>query len=217
MVMRTSFILDGGVLTGFLGMPVHPFVWVPFVDRGIDTVRHFAPPPPEYEHRLASPVGRDFSDVSSKQVIAVSQDFVELCDKYGVAFSSELSELFSYTPANIWELPDELRVFRFADVTQLRYVQQGFMSLVDAWLDVYAPLHTVKTVNAHELVLMRELLMNFIYLTAGEGDMGFGWSAERKLLVTYMFTPPGSRIQLSSNDRTVRERLRLEQGWKLII
>lgn len=208
--MASCVVAGDGRLTGFLHMPVDPFVWV-----RVRRVSHLAVErspgwEPETIDRLVSRTDLVLPERMDVSVVGVSDELVQLFDKYGVPFPAEVSELFSYEPAEAYGLVRGVRFVRDVPVGRISY---AFMLLVDAWFAVNATVGSVVRPHLGEVALMRTLFSAFADLPGVLPATPSGWDWRRKRLVGYLLTPEVERKQLTVAQGRKREAEMVDAGY----
>lgn len=197
-------------LVGFLGAPSEPFVFA-FFGGSVSRPSMQAIRPLSQFSSIVQPNANSLSQADFLASLAVSEYLVVLAEQYGVAFSTELSQLFTYVPSQkgLWEQLN----FRFAVENSEEEVVRAFSGLVRTWLDVNARNNTLESVNS-EVMVMRSLIVDLLN-TSLEFDLaGFDWSDDWTELVKHMFTPASIRERnrvFASYDRF--EQMMVEQGF----
>jgi hypothetical protein len=187
----SSCVVFDGKLSGFIDMPSEPFAWVRFQFNKFDQ-----PVPEDRMDRIAVSPSMVFEQDTASSLIAVSDELVSLFDRYGIAFTAELSELLTYEPA--LRLPGatlELRNFRLLAEKEVFRVWSHFLCLVDTWLDAYATKSSEVAADVEERQLMQTLLTQFVEAVPYTAFQSLGWSVERKNMIRYMLAPADIRVE----------------------
>lgn len=211
MARIASCVVDGdGRLTGFLRMPVDPFVWV-HVRQVSHLTGELSPRwEPETIDSLVSKTDLVLPERMEVPVVGVSDELVQLFDKYGVPFSGEVSELFSYVPAEAYGL---VRGVRFVRGVPVARISHAFTLLVDSWLTVNAAVGSVVRPHSGEVALMRTLFLAYDELPGLLAVTPSGWHWRRKRLVQYLLTPEVERKQLTVTLGRKREAEMVDAGY----
>lgn len=174
-------------LVGFRTMPADPFVWAWLDISDSDEVQELLDNPERMDHIVVGPVG-EFSEDLAVSVVAVSEEVVQLFDKYGFPLSAIPPELIVYDSAVSWG-KSQRRSFRFLGNDNLFWVQKNFVLMVDAWLELHASTGSTVHADNEELHLMRTLTMEFMSSHAKHILEHLGWDEQRQFLVRQLFTP----------------------------
>lgn len=207
-IVTAVFIEDR--LVGFLGAPSEPFVFA-FFGGSVSRPSMRAVSPFKRFSSIVQPNSNSLSQADFLASLAVSEHLVVLAEQYGVAFPTELSQLFTYEPPQkgAWEQLN----FRFAVERSEAEVVHTFSGLVRTWLDVNAR-NPISAIKDSEIALMRSLIVDLLD-TSLEFDLaGFDWSDDWTGLVKHMFAPNDLRMRnrvFASYSRF--ERMMAEQGF----
>jgi hypothetical protein len=197
-------------LVGFLGAPAEPFVFGFFGGSVAHSSMRTVSPLKQFSS--SAQFNRNcFSEADFIYSLAVSEHLVVLAEQYGVAFPTELSQLFTYEPSRKG-LYEQLS-FRLAAENSEKEVVCAFTSLVRAWLDVNTRNATSALVKS-EATLMRSLIVDLLNTSSELELASFDWSDDWTGLVTHMFTPESIRVRnrvFASYDRS--EQMMVEQGF----
>lgn len=210
-----SCVVADGKLIGFFSMPSTPFVWLGFRDNQVDTpISHFNGSTGYYGtnrkylfHRLVVSAAREFRTVEDINPQAgMSDELVQLFDKYGIVFAVELSEQLAYETGRLSGQKNSLRNVRLFDVGDVWRVWKSFMRLLECWLDTYGHSAPVKP-SAVEVLLMRDLMLQFVDIMPKQYLADSGWNPSWVLMLKHMFTPPEIRAIIPPNVLEVRDEL----------
>lgn len=213
-----KYVIENDRLIGFVGMPAEPFMWLRIQMSKEDPYSlQVLKRSGEMNAIIAAPEGV-FSEATAISSVAVSEELVQLFDKYGVPFPVDMSELFAYHVPPAWDLVEQKREFRFVNADDLRQMQVSFIRLVDVWLDVYAPVKSTVKVDEAEMHVLQAMVMDFMMQAAYGVFVNHGWSQERMVLVRHMFTPSEwMKVGVSAEALEEREALRNAAGYRKLM
>lgn len=208
MFERSGWVVSEGQLVKLTGVPADLFSWFRFQDSMLDEAAPVsAGAKGLLDSAVVSPGCRvDGSVVGS--LAAVSEELLQLFDTYSIPFAASISDRLTYQSEDCSE-----RVFRLMVASELPQVVKGFPLLLRVWLDTYASVSSVVSVNSDELVLLRKLLVHFVNATTSITVGDAAWDVDWKRLVFYLLTPESRRGQFSLSQQETSKRLMEQFGY----
>lgn len=207
-VVPSCVVVDGR-LTGFQRMPSDPFVWVYFGNNSFDEPKLLG----RVDRVLSSPELLLDEDVVDS-LVAVSDEWLQLLDKYGVPFTEVSLGPVVYEPGLFVRenaLPyHNCQLFVGADGFNL---WQCFVRLLDVWVETYVRPVDALPAEVDEVLLMGRLLTQFQEVSGSSTFAHLTWDAALETALAHVFMEPERRVELQDRVFAAREQLLTKFGY----
>lgn len=207
-VIPSCVVVDGRLI-GFQRMPSDPFVWVHFVSNSFDEPKLLG-----RVDRVVSSPDVLLNEDTVGSLVAVSDEWLQLLDKYGVPFTKVSLGPVVYVPGffvgeNI--LPSRrCQLFVNANVFNL---WQCFVRLLDIWVETYVRPVDALPADLGEVRLMGQLLTQFQQVSGSSTLVHLRWDAALETALAHLFMEPGRREELQDSVFAAREQLLVKFGY----
>jgi hypothetical protein len=127
-----------GQLTGFFGAPAESFAWVKVLHGSSPKTPFMLQPRKVFPFQpLAERVPYSEKQLYDAGLLIVSDEFLKLCDQYGVGFTVAVSdEVFTYKTISDEQNTKPEQNFRICEVDEAAKLQREFMSMLKTWVEV---------------------------------------------------------------------------------
>lgn len=210
--MSSCFTVEGE-LVGFFGAPDTPFPWLEFLTiYGDPASASSSMQPAHVSLNMIAGSTPKFSNQALTETALVSVEMIDLFDKYGIAFTTELSEqVFAYEPESAFAM---LQKFRFIHTDSLDDVCVAFVKFMHVWIDVNSR-NMNPSLDKFEVLIVRSLYKNYQDYSAERRFESAVWDKGLKDLLTYMLVVPSKRriVKPDAKREMLMELYGLHHVW----